>query len=567
MHGGNRPSDDAAGRRRARRLLVAAAVLAVSALLYLADLIVSSGTVPRGVTAAGVQVGGLAVDEAELRLRTELEPRATRPIPVTVGVARTEIDPVTVGLTVDWKGTLEQAGSQPLNPITRIASFFAEREVPVVTAADEGALRASLEELAPIVDRAPVEGAVRIDDGKPVPVDPQVGHRLDVTAAAEVLRRDWVTGVAVVLPLVELTPDTTAEDVATAIDEVARPAVAAPVIVVGAGGVQGTLTEDVIAAALTFGVENGRLVPEINEAVLTDELTPQLASSERPSRDATFDLGSGRPVVVPSQDGRGVDYQATLADLPAVLARTEERTLTAVYADQRAEITAADLETLGIIEVIGEFQTEGFATDSGINIKRAAAQIDGTLVGPGETFSLNAATNPRTAATGYVEAGIIENGRPARGMGGGVSQVATTLYNAAYFAGMVDVEHQEHSFYIGRYPAGREATVFGDVIDVKFRNDNPTGVLIQTEWTPSSLTVRLFGTKRYEVTSSQGPRTNPTSPNTVTIPAGEPCSASSGSPGFTITDTRTMREIGTGESRSETRTVRYNPTPKVVCGG
>ena len=59
------------------------------------------------------------------------------------------------------------------------------------------------------------------------------------------------------------------------------------------------------------------------------------------------------------------------------------------------------------------------------------------------TFSLNAATNPRTAATGYVEAGIIKNGRPARGMGGGVSQLATTLFNAAYFAGMVDVEHQE----------------------------------------------------------------------------------------------------------------------------
>ncbi|MGD9621636.1 MAG: hypothetical protein AB7G47_14810 [Mycolicibacterium sp.] len=85
MHGGDGPSDDAAGRRRARRLLVAAAVLAVSALLYLADLIVSSGTVPRGVTAAGVQVGGLAVDEAELRLRAEIEPRGTRPIPVTVG--------------------------------------------------------------------------------------------------------------------------------------------------------------------------------------------------------------------------------------------------------------------------------------------------------------------------------------------------------------------------------------------------------------------------------------------------------------------------------------------------
>ncbi len=552
---------------RTRPFLVAAAIPAVLALLYLGDLIVSSGAVPRGVTAAGLQLGGLGVDEAELRLRAEIEPRGQQPIPVTLGVARSEIDPLTVGLTVDWKGTLEQAGSQPLNPVTRIASFFTEREIDVVTVADEEALRASLEELAPIVDKAPVEGSVRIEDGTPVPVDAQAGRQLDVTAAAEVLRHDWVTGLAVALPIVELMPNTTAEEVATAIDEVARPALSAPVTVVGAGGTQGLIPEDVIAAALTFRAEGGRLVPEINETMITDGLRPQLAPSERPSRDATFDFSSGRPVLVPSEDGRGVDYQATLAGLLGVLTGIEERTMAAVYADQPAEITVADLESLGIAEVIGEFQTEGFATDSGINIKRAAAQLDGTLVGPGETFSLNAATNPRTAATGYVEAGIIENGRPARGMGGGVSQVATTLYNAAYFAGMVDVEHQEHSFYIGRYPPGREATVFGDIIDVKFRNDNPTGVLIQTEWTPNSVTVRLLGTKRYEVTSSQGPRTNPTSPNTIVVPAGEPCSASSGSPGFTITDTRTLREISTGESRTQTRTVRYHPSPKVVCGG
>jgi vancomycin resistance protein YoaR len=189
------------------------------------------------------------------------------------------------------------------------------------------------------------------------------------------------------------------------------------------------------------------------------------------------------------------------------------------------------------------------------------------IVQPGETFSLNEATSPRNAANGYVEAGIINDGHPSRGIGGGVSQVATTLYNAAYFAGMVDVEHKEHSFYISRYPAGREATVFEGAIDLKFRNDNPTGVLIDTTWTPTSLTVRLYGTKRYEVTSTPGPRTNPTEPKTVTIPKGEPCSPSNGAPGFTITDIRTLREISTGEVRSERRSVKYNPSPIVVCEG
>ncbi|MFA7514391.1 MAG: VanW family protein, partial [Mycolicibacterium vanbaalenii] len=197
----------------------------------------------------------------------------------------------------------------------------------------------------------------------------------------------------------------------------------------------------------------------------------------------------------------------------------------------------------------------------------AAGAIDGIVVAPGETFSLNGATNPRNAANGYVEAGIILNGKPDSGIGGGVSQVATTLFNAAYFAGMELVEHQEHSYYISRYPAGREATVFGDAIDVKFRNDGPTPVQIQTTWTSSAITVQLVGIKRYEVTSAQSPRSAPTSPRTITIPAGESCSASSGAPGFTITDTRTLRDIVTGDTRTESHTVSYDPIPKVVCGG
>jgi len=381
------------------------------------------------------------------------------------------------------------------------------------------------------------------------------------------MERDWVSGRAVALPLTQLPSSTAPDDVAAVIERVARPAVSALVTVVGENGTQGTINPEVIAAALLFRAEGGTLVPEINQQVVVDALTPQLAASERPGNDASIDFSSGSPEIVPSQDGRGVDYQATLAGLLDVLTGTGPRQLTAVYADQPAELTTEELEGMGITGVIGEFSTGGFASDSGRNIKRAAEQINGMVVQPGETFSLNEATVPRSAANGYVEAGIISDGHASRGVAGGVSQVATTLYNAAYFAGMVDVHHQEHSFFISRYPPGREATVFEGSIDLKWRNDNPTGVMIQTAWTPSSLTVRLYGTKRYEVTSTPGPRTKPTPPHSVTIPAGEPCSPSQGAPGFTITDTRTLREVSTGEVRSEKRTVRYNPSPAVVCEG
>jgi vancomycin resistance protein YoaR len=129
------------------------------------------------------------------------------------------------------------------------------------------------------------------------------------------------------------------------------------------------------------------------------------------------------------------------------------------------------------------------------------------------------------------------------------------------------VAHKTHSFYISRYPPGREATVFEGAIDLKFRNDGPTGVLIQTVWTPSSLTVRLYGTKHYDVTSTTGPRTNPTDPQNVELPAGPDCKPSLGAAGFTVTDTRTLRDVKTGQVRTERRTTKYNPSPIVSCSG
>jgi vancomycin resistance protein YoaR len=561
------PGTSHAKPRRFRRLwFLLAAPFALLATLYVGDLILAKDRVPRGVTAAGVPIGGLTLSDAEDRLRAAVAPRTSEPVPVTFGDERSEIDPMSAGLSVDWTVTVEQAGTQPLNPITRVTSYFSTREIGVVSTADDAALTAALDQLSAEVAKEPVEGTVRFDGREPVAVDPEPGRELDVDASAELLKRDWAAGATVDLPIVELPPRTTAPDVQAAIDDVATPAVSEPLVITGDGDARAVVSEDVIAAALTFATEDGDIVATVDQTAIADAARPQLAASETPLRNATIDFAASPPAKVPSQDGRRIDYDATLADLLDVLT-SDDREVAAVYVDEPATFTTADIDALGPVEVIGEFTTSGFAGDSGVNIKRAAGAIDGIVVAPGETFSLNGATNPRNAANGYVEAGIILNGRPDRGVGGGASQVATTLFNAAYFAGVELVEHQEHSYYISRYPAGREATVSGNDIDVKFRNDGPTPVQIQTDWTSGSVTVRLVGIQRYEVSSAQSSRSKPTSPQTITIPDGESCSASGGAPGFTITDTRTLRDIATGETRSESHTVRYDPIPKVVCGG
>jgi vancomycin resistance protein YoaR len=239
----------------------------------------------------------------------------------------------------------------------------------------------------------------------------------------------------------------------------------------------------------------------------------------------------------------------------------------AVYTTTQPRVTTESLESLGPAELIGEFTTRGFKPDSGTNIRRVAEIVNGAIIAPHSTFSLNAFTGPRNAANGFVDAGIIDDGAPGRGMAGGTSQFATTFYNASYFAGLRNVEHKEHSYWISRYPAGREATVFEGSIDLRQANDGDTPIYVRTQWTPSSITVQMYGIKRYEVTSEPGPRTNVTPPTPRDLGGNPTCTPSPGSEGFTITDTRVLRDVRTGEVRREPRTVRYEPQPTVTCNG
>ena len=204
-------------------------------------------------------------------------------------------------------------------------------------------------------------------------------------------------------------------------------------------------------------------------------------------------------------------------------------------------------------------------SSSGTNIALVANTVNGAIVNPGETFSLNGYTGPRGTAQGYVESGIILNGRADTAVGGGISQFATTLYNAAYFAGMTDVAHTPHSYYISRYPAGREATVYEGAIDLQFRNDSPYPVRIATNVGGGQLTVSLMGVNTVNVKSINGGRWAQTSPQPVNV-SGPHCSPSGGAPGFTTSDTRIIYDLAGNELSRETQTTVYDPQPIVRCG-
>ncbi|SDC86583.1 VanW family protein [Actinokineospora iranica] len=559
------------GRSLRKPAIIAGAVVGALALLYGLDLTLSGGEVPRGVTVAGVEVGGLAHAEAERRLREQIEPRLTQPVTLRAGAVEEKLDPTKAGLKLDWEATLAQAGDQPLNPFTRISSLFSSREVGVVTGTDDAGLTAAVERLRASTTRPPVEGGVTFEGANPVAVEPVPGQELDVAQARQVIVDGWVRGEPLDLPVTTTPVKTTSEGVRAAFDQVAKPAVSAPVIVKGEGK-DATIKPEVIASALTFEpVDGGALDPKLDVGKIVAAVQPQLASTEKEGKDAQVVFEGGQPTVSPSEDGMGIKYDTAFANLLDVVKKTEGREIKVEYTKKPAKVTTEQANQLGIKEVIGEFSTKGFAADSGVNIRTVAEKVNGAIVKPNETFSLNGFTGPRTAAQGYVEAGVIKDGAPGREVGGGISQFATTLYNAAYFAGLKDAGHKEHSYYISRYPPAREATVFqnhdgSSVIDLRFTNDSPTGVAIQTIWTPQSITVKIWGTKRYTVESVPGGRSAETPPHEKPGPTTGKCSPSNGSPGFTTSDTRILRDAATGrEIRRDTRTVKYNPQPKIVC--
>ena len=144
------------------------------------------------------------------------------------------------------------------------------------------------------------------------------------------------------------------------------------------------------------------------------------------------------------------------------------------------EVTRENAARLGLTEKLSSF-TVNFepAAYRTTNVGRAVDLINGSVVMPGETWSFNRTVGARTEANGFVDGIMIYDDQYAKAPGGGVSAVATTVFNAMFFAGLEDIYHKPHSLYFSRYPMGREATLDYNSVDMKFRNDTEYGVLMQ----------------------------------------------------------------------------------------
>lgn len=228
----------------------------------------------------------------------------------------------------------------------------------------------------------------------------------------------------------------------------------------------------------------------------------------QPPVSARLILNLDKVSIEPDQEGRKLSYKNTLARLKKQIDDKTKKIELAVKVT-RPEKTTEDIKKLHVEKKVAEYSTSISPAKTGrrANIELALNKLDYTYVPPGETFSFNKVVGPRTRKAGFKDAPVIERGQLVMGIGGGICQVATTIYNAAMIAGMPIVDRSVHSNYISHYPAGRDATVVDGVVDFKFKNDTDGTLVIRTQAISTAVIFRIYGADTGRVNTFSDPET------------------------------------------------------------
>ena len=560
---------DPSGRRSGPRWGLWAGVGAAAVAVVYLGLVAGTGDgLPRGTTVAGVEVGGMSETEAVATLTKALGAQAKAPIPATVNGDAVSIAPESAGLSFDAEATVAGLSGRIWNPVTLLSQFTGGPVLDPVVDVDQARLDETVKGIAADAD-APAQEPTVVVKGTSVTVTPGAkGTVVDQDAAKQAVTAAYLRSTdPVTIPVVEADP-TVSDDAAKQAADKASAAVSAPVVVT-ASGISATIPPASIAKALSFTAKDGALVPALDGDVLRAAIAGRLASVETPGRDATWNVASGKPVIVPSKVGRGVNPELLAAGVLGVLDKSgAERTVVAQIGAIPPKLSTEQAKALGVTEQMSSFtQHFPYAAYRVQNIGQAAKRINRTLLLPGQTFSLNDTLKERTVANGYTKGFVVGPGGVFKeDLGGGVSTSATATWTAAFYAGLQRIHTQAHSIWIPRYRAGLEATVAWGQFDMSFKNDTPHAVFITTIMKNTSITVQIWGTKVYDdIKAVSGPRYGQTAVPATQYDSTATCHAQSGQAGFSIDVYRVFIKDG-AEVKREKITTRYRPSPTVKCG-
>jgi vancomycin resistance protein YoaR len=494
-----------------RRLLLLGTCLAATFVVLGLVFAGSPTTLANGVTIGGVDVGGLEAREARALLQRRSDSVSEKPVVFVAGGRSFPIRPVELGVEPDWKDAVASAQRQgdgfgPLRGFKRLdVQVFGADVTPPITVL-HGALEYKLSLIAKTVDRPPRDAAV-VRRGRNVIVTPsRPGHVLDRAAAARVVVRELASlsrsSARVELPFRIQEPQVRAAALARAARQ-ARRAVSAPVRL-ELGPTRWVVSRTKLARLLELP-DGGRTALRIGGTAADAWLAKLGARVEKAPQDATFEVVGSHVRVVPATPGVRLDAaSAANAVLRAALQRRPLlRVAQLPVVTSAPKLSTGAARAMHITQLVSSYTTDyGGIANRIHNVQLVAHLIDHKLIAPGATFSFNRTTGERSAAKGFLEAPVIVNGELTTGLGGGVCQVSTTVFNAAFEAGLRITERTNHALYISHYPQGRDATVDYPDVDLQFVNDTGNWLLLRTFVGSSTLTVGLYGTPTHRTVKS-----------------------------------------------------------------
>ena len=568
-------------RRRRRWLLLALAPLLLVVVAFALDRALSENEILRGVWVGDLALSGLTKNQAKERVR-ELGARlGSLPVPVKVRGKLYEISPKSFGFAVDVDATVERAfavgrnTSLPSQLGWWLAGWVKANRLELSANVSDAALTDAIAGVeARAVDDLPFAGRVRFDGSRVQAELPRSGHRVSRDQGAELVlaQAKRLTRTAVELPLEEAAPST-ADGAVKAAARRASELLSGDVTLVSLeGDAKISFHRADLGRALVSAVsDDGHQLELTFDAKTIDGLLASYRKeSERPPEDASFAIDGDKVSVVPSRPGTLLSA-TRVAD--AVLEAASSKARVGVLPLVRGEppkLSTEDALALRIKGLVSQFTTFHPCCQPRVdNIHRIADILDGYIVRPGEIVSLNAAVGPRTKKNGFVAAPTIEEGEMVDSLGGGVSQFATTFFNALLRGGYDILERQPHSYYFSRYPMGHEATLSWPKPDIIFKNDTEAGMLIKTSYSGTSITVKVYGDnggRKVRLTRSAQFDTKKPPVELIPdedVPPDEEKVKESGQIGWSVIVGRVIR-FADGHEKEEKRKVIYSPRVRRV---
>jgi vancomycin resistance protein YoaR len=494
-------------RLRTILLIVLAALGSVLVLVTVAwavDARAHRGEVARNVSLAGTPVGGMTRAQLAGVVSRVADRYQQAQVTVTAPGGGLTTDAPSLGLVVHPARTADDAmhvgrtGGVLKEAVGWVHGLVWHRVAPVRVTVDRAAVYHAVPRLDTGPQTAPTEPDIKLEGNSLVAVDGKPGKGIDPAEVARRLPDAAEPGLPVVVhvhrgtvpPRYRVADAEQLADAAASLTSSALP--------VKAGSQSANVPVRTLRSWLHAKAGDAGLELYMDPAASSKDLGTLMPKAGTLPTETKFTVVNDVPQIIAGTPGTGC-CSTGAADLvlQALRAGSGSRHGPVVLPLTRVDptLTVDKAQSLGIKERVSTFTTPHACCQPRVhNIHLIADAVRGAVIQPGQTFSLNGFVGQRTTSKGYVTAPVIYEGKEDEDVGGGVSQFATTTFNAAFFAGLDFVEYQSHSLWISRYPYGREATVSWPSPDLKIKNTTPYGILIWPTYTETSLTVAFYST-------------------------------------------------------------------------